>query len=221
MPETITCQVCGEEFRMLTNTHLAKHDLTPSEYESVYGEPTRTEESNSKVASAIEGIERETVPAENRFWEKVDKTGSDDCWEWKGAKDTNGYGNFYLEEGCWTGAHRYSLCLSENKQPMKEELYVCHHCDNPSCVNPDHLFWGRQKDNIEDMYVKGRNNDKGPKGESNWHSKLSEEQVQEIKDLLDKGNLTQEEISELFSVDQTTISSIKREESWSHLESSG
>lgn len=79
---------------------------------------------------------------------------TDGCWYWTGAKRSTGYGNFCFN-GVSTGAHRVSWFIFKGN--IKNNLFVLHKCDNPSCVNPEHLFLGTQKDNIEDMHRKGRN----------------------------------------------------------------
>lgn len=92
----------------------------------------------------------------DRFWEKVDKRGPDDCWIWKGCI-TNGRGAFHLN-GKDIRASRMSYEIHYNQAPG--DLCVCHACDNPMCVNPAHLWLGSQKDNVQDMLSKGRR----PKG---------------------------------------------------------
>jgi len=92
-------------------------------------------------------------PFEPYFWSLVARRRSG-CWEWTGGTDGKGYGRV-----CWDGgrhgAHRVSWCLIRGAIP--DGLYVCHHCDNKLCVNPDHLFLGTQVDNMQDWTRKGKN----------------------------------------------------------------
>lgn len=86
-----------------------------------------------------------------RFFEKVRKT--ETCWEWTACLNSKGYGTMAVL-GRPVLAHRLSYEFHKGKIP--EGLYVCHHCDNPKCVNPDHLFTGTNQDNQNDCVSKGR-----------------------------------------------------------------
>lgn len=89
----------------------------------------------------------------NRFWNKVYKT--DSCWLWIGSRLPTGYGTFRVGKKV-KRAHRVSWEL-HNGPIIDGSLLVCHTCDNPMCVNPDHLFLGTNLDNMRDRNAKGRN----------------------------------------------------------------
>jgi hypothetical protein len=145
---------------------------------------------------------------EDRFWSKVDQRG--ECWLWTGATDGLGYG--YLGNTLRMGAkkaHRVSYEL--HRGPIQEGLCVCHHCDNPSCVNPSHLFLGTQADNNADMVRKGRGSDK--RGEANPNAKLTFEKASIIRNLY-AGGMTQQAIADKFFVSQNVVSRIVRGARW-------
>jgi len=93
-----------------------------------------------------------------RFDEKYELITESGCWIWNASVNYRGYGKFQLKSNTTAGAHRVSWELHFGKIP--DGLYVCHKCDIPSCVNPNHLFLGTAKDNTADMHKKGRS----PKG---------------------------------------------------------
>lgn len=90
--------------------------------------------------------------AADRFWPKVQKTGN--CWEWQGSRNAKGYGQFITSYRRATAAHRWSY--EARYGPIPSDMVVCHRCDNPPCVRPDHLFLGTDMDNALDREHKGR-----------------------------------------------------------------
>lgn len=87
-----------------------------------------------------------------RFWAKVER--SEGCWIWTGARNRRGYGKIRRDARTFVSAHRLSYEMANGSVP--DGLFVCHHCDNPSCVRPDHLFTGTVGDNNRDTIRKGR-----------------------------------------------------------------
>lgn len=147
---------------------------------------------------------------EERFWKYVDKKSDNECWNWLGVCNNKGYGKIKINQKD-ISAHRFSWELHFGKIP--KDLYICHHCDNPPCVNPNHLFLGTSKDNIDDM----KNKNRQAKGENNGNSKLTSKQVEEIKRLYYEGKITQIEIAKIFNVAHTTILNINRNKTWKHI----
>ena len=139
-----------------------------------------------------------------------DKT---NCIEWYLGKN-KGYGCF-KRNGVTYAAHRISYELYKGKIP--EAMFVCHHCDNRSCINPDHLFLGTNQDNMIDMRKKGRGNNNWIKsGEEQGSSKLKEEDIKIIKQMINEGVLLKL-IAKKFNVSLMTISNIKRNKIWRHV----
>jgi len=146
-----------------------------------------------------------------RFWSKVIIKGLDDCWEWKNCKNQKGYGSFYFDKKL-RYAHRVSYFLSHGQ--FDESLFVLHHCDNPSCVNPNHLFLGTIKENSDDMILKGR--DIHPKGSDHPSSKLIENDILKIVELINE-NYNYADIANVFNVGSTTINNIAQGFTWKHV----
>lgn len=134
------------------------------------------------------------------------------CWEWQGSKYNTGYGEVW-RNGKKDLAHRVSYELKNG--PLSEGEIVMHRCDNPVCVNPEHLFKGSQRDNVLDMYGKGRRNFDGvARGSKNGNSKLTWEEVREIRRLRSTGKYKLRELGEMFGVHLTLISLIANNKIW-------
>jgi len=144
-------------------------------------------------------VEKSTV---NRFWSHVTKT--DTCWIWTGGLDGKGYGRAAIGGGKRRGAHRVSWMINVGEIP--EGLYVCHTCDNPPCVNPEHLFLGTQFDNMADAREKRRNN----YGSRNGGAKLTDAQVLQIR----ADPRIQRVIADEYGIGQAQVCRIKTGANW-------
>lgn len=144
-----------------------------------------------------------------RFEKFVSKT--DGCWRWAATVDRRGYGKFAVF-GSPRAAHQVSWVLYRGYLP--EGQFVLHRCDNPSCVNPDHLFLGTHTDNMRDMRAKGR----GPnrRGENSATAILSEQQVLAVYSRAWAGERPID-LAREYGVGPTTISGIKHGENWAYL----
>jgi hypothetical protein len=146
----------------------------------------------------------------SRIVEKIEAVPIAGCWIWTGTITSRGYGQL-LSNNKKMYAHRAAFEAFVGDIP--EGMVVCHTCDNVHCVNPDHLFLGTQKDNLQDMKEKGRST----AGEKNKQSKLSEDDVKAIKHWLNHG-VSEYQLSKSFDVSRSAINAIKLGKSWSHVE---
>lgn len=161
-------------------------------------------------------MSRNRTPLAERFWQKVDIRGIDDCWNWTAFK-LRGYGKIGVggRYGGTALAHRVSWEIHFG--PIPSGMQVCHKCDNPSCVNPSHLFLGTQKDNIADCIRKGRFAGGRSPGEMNPNSKLTEAQVLDIRVRCGNGSASQKEMASEYGVTTGCINIIVHRKNWRHI----
>jgi hypothetical protein len=142
------------------------------------------------------------------------------CWIWTAAKDKRGYGRFGLVTSRSCAAHRiaFSVCIGSIPD---QKPFICHHCDNPSCVNPEHLFAGTPLDNTQDMMRKGRR----PvdyvvdvlRGEKNHKSKLTAEKVRQIRAAYVPQRMGYMRLAKRYGVTPMAIKMVVTHRSWSHI----
>lgn len=144
------------------------------------------------------------------FWDNMVET-PDGCWEWTRYRNKDGYGQARLN-GSEELAHRHAWTLTFG--PIPDGLCVLHHCDNPPCCNPAHLYCGTQKNNAEDRVNRGRNvNPPTQRGEDNQGAKLTPEQVLSIRKDPRKTGI----ISAEYGITTGSVRKIKRKATWKHL----
>ena len=156
----------------------------------------------------------ETSSIAQRFWARVEKRGPDECWPWKAGINHNGYGLFRTgsrrdDSRKAVLAHRMSFQLEHGRLPAPCAL---HRCDNPSCVNPAHLFEGTRADNMADMRAKERARSRPLRGEENPKTKLTEAAVETIRTL--RGLVSQRRLAKIYGVAQPTIYKIQKRLCW-------
>ena len=154
-------------------------------------------------------------PPETRFWARVDKGSSpSDCWLWTGGKTSAGYGIIGVNYKS-IGVHRFSYELHNG--PIPPGHFVCHHCDNPACVNPDHLFLGTPQDNMDDKIAKGRavySHKPRASGEAHHNSKLTWAQVDEMRALYATGKHSIASLAARYNVTRANASFIVKWRTW-------
>lgn len=156
---------------------------------------------------------------ELRFWKNVNKDGPihpvhGQCWVWTGWTTESGYGRFRIGNQVVIGVHCWSY--EEFIGPVPHDICVLHRCDNRSCVRPAHLFLGTNQDNSQDMVDKARQ----AKGETNGNSKLTEEDVREIRRRYCRWSQSRSNLRELmyeFGVAKAAIQNILSRKTWKHV----
>lgn len=149
---------------------------------------------------------------DERFRDKVSVKSLEECWEWQGSRNARGYGQISMggRNGRPELAHRVSLALTGVNVPRG--LGVLHHCDNPPCVNPRHLYVGDQKQNAKDAIERGQ----FLVGSRAPSARLTEDQVREIKSLIASG-FTDRQIAEDLPVSRSSINKIRKGAMWKHV----
>jgi len=153
-----------------------------------------------------ENVKLMVATPRERITNKVQICAETGCWNWKGAKQVRGYGELIIA-GKKYAAHRLAYALFHGQWPGR--LYVCHSCDNVSCVNPEHLFLGTQKDNLQDMAAKGRST----RGERNAQAKLTADDVKAIR----ASGYTQQKLADQYGVSRRAIQLIIQKKRWTHV----
>jgi hypothetical protein len=146
-----------------------------------------------------------------KFWSNA--TWQGECLVWNKDLHKDGYGQLTYHRKYYL-SHRLSWILTFGDIP--KGLYVLHKCDNPPCINPNHLYLGTQQDNVNDMYSKHRDNNLF--GSKHGMALLTEDQVREILKLYDTGTIQIKQLAERYGISKTGIYHIVHRENWKHLE---
>jgi hypothetical protein len=153
------------------------------------------------------------VPIQQRFEQKVALVPFSDCHYWTGASSKFGYGKLSNGKNSWVFAHRFAYEQKHGEIP--EDKFVLHHCDNPACVNAEHLYIGSKKDNAIDRENRNRGNHAS--GVGHGRSKLSTSQVRDIRDEFDTGKYSFRQLGRIYGVDGKSIADIVNRLNWQYV----
>jgi hypothetical protein len=151
---------------------------------------------------------RRTVPINEHFWTKVDRSG--DCWLWMAARRPSGYGTYYIDRVPML-AHRVAWELTYG--PIPKGLWICHSCDTPPCVRPEHLFLGSGRANAMDARRKGRLQMR----ERQYAAKLDAATVRNIRERYATGRVSQSSLAAEYGVTQSIVWRVIRRKGWRHV----
>lgn len=144
------------------------------------------------------------------FWKNVQRGAGDECWEWKGSCWDNGYGRIMVGKKR-RKAHRISFLIRNGY--LSSDKVICHKCDNPGCVNPDHLFEGTSADNSKDRFNKGRSTH----GIRNGRAVLNEDSVLAIRKTPPVGRAGCKILASSLGVGATTIYNVISKNTWKRI----
>ncbi len=180
------CATCGSEFRVYP------YNAAKAKYCSLGCRTTK-----------------EAAPVAENFERHIAYITESGCHLWTASLNNKGYGSFRLKKRTKL-AHR--VAWEQRNGPIPDGLYVCHKCDTPSCVNPDHMFLGTPADNMRDAANKGRI----PYGEAHHNAKLNDQNVRAIREMRSAG-MTQSAIGARIGVSQTVVGDVLAGSIWARV----
>lgn len=168
------------------------------------------EHADTRSPSAIRIATPDALAA--RFWKRVDRSSDAGCWPWLGfVEPGGGYGRTQLA-GTMMGAHQAAYLLANGWRPTGRDTYVCHHCDNPVCCRPDHLYAGTPTDNARDRVERGRSNTRS--GHRHPGAKLTADQVAELRARYAAGGTSYPKLAAEYGIHPQNIGRIIRGEGY-------
>lgn len=195
------CEACGKEFEPSSRMSAAQR--------------RRTRFCSRKCSAKINPPPRpKRKPLADRFWQKVDRSGGvDACWLWTGSTDEHGYGLVRRDDQRLERAHRVVLRLAGFGIPAG--MRALHHCDNPPCCNPAHIYVGTPKANALDREVRGRSNRR--RGETHGNAKITDAIVRLIRSQHPWNRGTGRVLAAQFGISEFVVSQVHLRRTWKHV----
>jgi len=165
---------------------------------------------NGQIIDMNQALRDRGRPLEERLYARIEPDLNSGCWLWSGPTVTGGYGNIGAERR-YMLTHRVSWEL--HCGPIPDGAFVCHKCDTPACVNPDHLFLGTPAENNADRDEKGRH--RTLRGDANGRAKLAPETIRNIRSEYLAGGVSQQALGDRYGVTQSMVSKIILRQNWS------